>query len=44
MEVGQRLSELGWSCHTRDRQGGTKLEEIVRMKTSEDSQGSKHNI
>ena len=44
MEIGQRLLELGWRCHTRDRQGETKLEEIVRMKTSEESWGSKHNI
>ena len=34
--VGQRLSEFGCRCHTRDRQEETKLEETVRMKTSGD--------
>ena len=36
MEIGQRLLELGWRCHTRDGQEKTKSEETVRMKTSED--------
>ena len=44
MEIGWRLLELGWRCCTRDRRGETKSEETVRTKTSEDSQGSKHNI
>ena len=34
---GWRLSELGQRCCTRDRREDTKLEETVRMKTSEDS-------
>ena len=37
MEIGQRLSELGQRCHTRDGQGMTKLEEIVKTKASETS-------
>ena len=44
---GQRLSEVvrvGLEVLYWDRQGETNSEEIVRMKTSEDSQGSKHNI
>ena len=44
MEVGQKLLELGQRCCTRDGWGGTKSEEIVRTKTSEDSWSSKHNI
>ena len=44
MEIGQRLSELGQRYHTRDRWGKTKSEETMRMKTSENSSGNKHNI
>ena len=44
---GQTLSEVvrvGLEVLYWDGRGETNSEEIVRMKTSEDSQGSKHNI